>query len=100
MPKFAKMLRSFREVWVVWDYKKQKIKKKLDSKGEIHYFVGYLTNHAGSVYRIYNSNTGGITTTIDTYWLNKMPNEVKSTDKIKKNEADDKSDEETEDKKS
>ena len=40
-PKFAEKLRTFGEVGVVLDYKKQKIKNKLDNKREIHYFVGY-----------------------------------------------------------
>ena len=83
-PKFMDKLRTFGEVGVVLDNRKQKIKKKLDNQGEIHYFVGYSTSHAGDIYRMYNPKTGGITMTRDIYWLNKMPNEVKikKTDKV------------------
>ena len=68
---------------MIWNYENLKI-KKLDNKGEIHYFVGYLTNHAGDTYRIYNPKTGGITVTRDIYWLNKMPNEIQIAEKIEK----------------
>ena len=91
--KFVDKLRTFGEVGDVLDYRKHKIKKKLDNKGEIHYFVEYSMSHTRNTYRMYNSKTGGITTTRDIYWLNKMPNEVK-IDKSEKidsdNEADDK----------
>ena len=90
-PKFAEKLRIFGEVGVVLDYKKQKIKSKLDNKGEIHYFVGYSASHAGDTYRMYNPKTGGIKTTRDIYWLNRMPNEVKNK-KTDKNESDDEDD--------
>ena len=97
-PRFADKLRTFGEVGVVWDYRNQKIKKKLDNKGEIHYFVGYSTSHAGDTYRMYNPKTGGITVTRDIYWLNKMPNEVKIK-KIEKIESDDEADYEAENEK-
>ena len=58
--KFVDKLRMFGEVGVVLDYRKQKIKKKLFNKSEIHYFVGYSMSHAGDTYRMYNSKTGGI----------------------------------------
>ena len=38
---------------------------------------------------MYNPKTGGIKTTRDIYWLNRMPNEVKNK-KTDKNESDDK----------
>ena len=37
-PRFAEKFKTFGELGVVWDYKNQKIKKKLDNKGEIHLF--------------------------------------------------------------
>ena len=50
-PKFVDKLRTFGEVGVVLDYRKQKI-KKMDNKGEIHCFVGYSMSHAGDTYRM------------------------------------------------
>ena len=69
---------------------KSKNKKKLDNIGEIHYFAEYSRNHSGKTYKMCNPKTGGVTIIRDIYWLNKMPNEVKSTEKIEKIESDDK----------
>ena len=71
--RFAEKVRTFGEVGVMWDYRNKKIKKKLDNEGEIYYFVGYST--CG----MYNPKIYGVTITRDTYWLNKMSNEVKTT---------------------
>ena len=54
----------------------------MDNKGGIHHFVGYLMNHLGDAYRMYNPKKGGIPITRDTYGLNKMPNEVKIAQKL------------------
>ena len=83
-PRFTDKLRTFGEVGTLWDYKYTKIKKKLDNKGEIHYFVGYSTNRVGDTYRMYNPKTIGIAITRDIYWFNKMPNEVTIAEKIRK----------------
>jgi len=81
-------LRTSGGVGVVLDYRNQKIRKKLDNKGKVHYFVGYYLSHAGDTYRMYNPKTGGITTMRDdenneTYEDDKE-NEDDETEKRKK----------------
>ena len=74
-PRFLGNLRSFGEVGIVWDSKK--IKAKLSDRGFPAIFVGYAENHAGDVYRMYNTKTGGITTTRDVRFIGKYHGETK-----------------------
>ena len=68
--------RTFGEMAIVT--KTENIQNKLNNKGIIAMFVGYASNHANDVYRMYNIETKGIITTRDVRWLNKNYHEWKN----------------------
>ena len=70
-----KHMKIFREVGIILVYNK-KLKKKLENKGDMFYFMGCLLNLAGDVFRIYNPRTEIISITRNVKWLNKMAHEV------------------------
>ena len=76
-PRFLSNLQSFGEVGIVWDSKNQKIRAKLSDRGFPAIFVGFAESHAGDVYRMYNTKTGGITTTRDVRFIGKYYGETK-----------------------
>ena len=47
-------------------------KSKISDKGKEAFFVGYATEHAGDVYRMYDPNTKRIKISRDVRWMGKF----------------------------
>ena len=60
--KYAKHLRVFGEMCVVADTDNKVRRTKIDPRGKISLFVGYITQHAGDVYRLLNPKTSRVYT--------------------------------------
>ena len=50
-------------------------KSKISDKGKEAFFVGYATEHAGDVNRMYDPNTRRIKTSYDVRWMGKFYND-------------------------
>ena len=70
IPKYSSHLRTFGEMGIVANRKK--IQGKLQNKGVLSVFVGYAENHAGDVFKFFNTETKKIFQSRDVTWLNKM----------------------------
>jgi hypothetical protein len=70
-PKWIRHMRTFGEVGIVTDHANKKARGKLEDRGYACIFVGYLDNHSGNVYRMYNLKTGKIVMSHDLTWLGK-----------------------------
>ncbi len=65
--KGSKILKTFGEICVVTA--KKTIQGKLNDRGTVSLFVGYLDNHVNDVYRIFNIKTKQIIKSRDLVWL-------------------------------
>ena len=63
-PGYGKHLRKFGELGTVRSYDK-KIKAKLKNRGGVCMFVGYVEDHSGDVFRMYDMGSKGIKKTRD-----------------------------------
>jgi len=67
-PHYINHLRTFGEEGIVTTSPGSSIKAKLDDRGTKCLFLGYAANHAGNVYRMWNSKTGKVLITRDVKW--------------------------------
>ena len=74
-PGFIHHLRISREIGFVQTHRQIGYKFKISGKGKVAFFVGYTTEHAGDVYRMYNPNTKGIKISRDIRWMGKFYND-------------------------
>ena len=58
--KYAKQLKVFGEMCVVADANNKVGRSKIDPRGKISLFIGYITQHAGDVYRLLNPKTSRV----------------------------------------
>ena len=70
--KYAKHLRVFGEMCVVADTNNKVGRTKIDPRGNISFFVGYSTQHAGNVYRLLNRKTSRVIHSRDVKCIGKM----------------------------
>ena len=70
--RYAKHLRVFGEMCVVADTDNKVRRTKIDPRGKIRLFVGYITQHAGDVYRLLNPKTRSVIHSRDVKWIGKM----------------------------
>ena len=84
-PKYAKALRRFGELGVVWSGKG--IKGKMSNRGTTHLFVGYCDNHAENTYRMLNPKTKKISITRNIKWLNRMYNVKRGIETTERTDA-------------
>jgi hypothetical protein len=68
IPKFVKYLRTFGKAGIVKNMKDGKV----GNRGITMMFVGYLSAHTGSCYRMYNPVTLQVSETRDIFWLGRM----------------------------
>ena len=71
-PGYEQNLRVFGETEVITNHANKKVRSKLENRGTISVFVGYATNHAGDVYRMFNMATQKISMPRDVIWLDKL----------------------------
>ena len=57
---------------VITNHANKKVRSKLENSGTRCVFVGYATNHAGDVYRMFNITTRKISMSRDVIWLDKL----------------------------
>ena len=74
-PGFISHLRIFGEMGFVLTYRQIGYKSKIGDKGKEFFFVGYATEHAGDVYRMYDPNTKRIKISRDVKWMGKFFND-------------------------
>ena len=67
--KYANHLRVFGELCVVADTDNKVGRTKIDPRGKISLFVGYITQHAGDVYRLLNPKTSRVVQREDVKWI-------------------------------
>ena len=65
-------LRVFGEIGAITNHANKKVRSKLENRGTTYVFVGYVTNHAGDVYRMFNVATQKISMLRDVIWLDKL----------------------------
>jgi hypothetical protein len=65
-------MRTFGEIAIVNDYKKRKMRGKLDDRGRPCIVLGRAENHHRDVYRFLSLETGKIIRSRDTLWLNQQ----------------------------
>jgi hypothetical protein len=82
-PHWINNLRAFREIAIVSDHTRRKMRDKLDDCGIACSFVGYSDNHAKDCYKLMNINTKGMIYSRDAVWLNRMYGEYFGVDKVK-----------------
>ena len=74
-----KKLKRFGEMCVVTT--KSKIQGKLNDRGTVCVFIGFLQSHANDIYRVLNPKTNHIVKSRDVVWLNKSYGDwIKSKD--------------------
>ena len=71
-PGYARNLRVFGEMGVITTHTNKKIRGKLEDRGKTCVFVGYAENHAGDVYRMFNTKTRKVSMSRDITWLGKV----------------------------
>ena len=74
-PGFISYLRIFREIGMVLSHKQIGYKSKMSDKGKEAFFVGYTTEHAGDVYRMYDPRTKRIKISRDLRWMGNFYND-------------------------
>ena len=83
-------LRIFGELAVVATGRKNKIKGKLENRGELYFFTGYSKDRAADVYRMVKISSGKVTNSRNGTFLGKMFGDVYETENFrafKSNEA-------------
>ena len=73
-PGFIKHLRIFGEMGFVLIHSQIVFKLKITDKGKEAFFVGYATEDAGDVYRMYDTKTRRIRISRDVRWMEKICN--------------------------
>ena len=74
-PGFINNLCIFREMGFVLTHRQIGYKSKISDKGKEASFVGYATEHAGDIYRMYDPNTKRIKISGDVRWMGKFYND-------------------------
>ena len=82
-PNYLCYLQTFGEVGIVWISKGQNFREKLANQGFQAIFVGYVPNHAGDVYCMYNHQMSRVITTRDVRFTGKYFVEIKKQNKTK-----------------
>ena len=74
-PGFINHLPIFGEMGFMLTHRQTGHKSKISDKGKEAIFVGYATEHAGDVYRMYDPNTKRIKISHDERWIGKFYND-------------------------
>ena len=87
LPNYSKSLKPFGEIGII--LRPNKIKSKIEDRGQRAMMVGYGTQSSVEVYRMYKFDTGNITKTRDIRWTGKMYGEsdLKINDDISSSES-------------
>ena len=71
-PKYRKYLRSFEELDVVANHERKSTRTKIEPRGKIAMFVGYVDDHTGDVYRFIHLKNQHVILSRDARWMNIM----------------------------